>query len=130
MIVCMNHPLTAQQVEDARESLRVDSFVQMPEPVRIAWKQVDPETPIPRDVMRETIGFLTRESTTHDLVLVQGEFGVVFATVTWCFHNGRIPVYSTTRRVYSHEDAGGAKVNRHVFKHVRFRKYFVMEEIV
>ena len=125
MALCLSHPLTDEQILDARQNLGVTRFIDLPERLTRAWQQVPPEPDVPRETLSDIIAFLERETSADDYVLVQGEFGLTFAVVDWCFKTGRVPVYATTVRDYRYETRpDGTIVNTHTFRHVRFRKYF------
>ncbi|MBN2107096.1 MAG: hypothetical protein JW832_06680 [Deltaproteobacteria bacterium] len=125
MALCFSHNLTEDQIRDARTNLGIEEFIAMPETLAAAWEQVSPEPDVPADTLTFTLAFLQQATSAGDYVLVQGEFGLTWAVVDWCSRNGRLPVYSTTRRDYSYDTAADGTVrNTHTFRHVRFRRYF------
>jgi hypothetical protein len=128
MALCISHPLTPEQCAHAHDALSVQRFIPMPETLRMLWANVPPTDEIPMEILSVVIAFLKSETVTGDLALIQGEFGLAFAVVDWCGKNGRVPVYCTTKRVYDCETQDdGAVLNRHTFRHVRFRRYFNAE---
>ena len=124
MFLLFSHTLTDEQEKDARAKLGVGEFVYMPDELGRKWKQVPPEGEFDQDLAGLFTGWLKENSSTGDYALVQGEFGLTFALVDFCLNNQIIPLYATTRRVFSQEtDKDGNTVNRHVFKHIGFRRY-------
>jgi len=81
MALCLSHPLTDEQILDARQNLGVTRFIDLPERLTRAWQQVPPEPDVPRETLSDIIAFLERETSADDYVLVQGEFGLTFAVV-------------------------------------------------
>lgn len=130
MALCLSHPLTDEQISDAQTCLGIERFIELPDHLARAWQQVPPEPDVPRQTLTDILTFLQKETAPGDYVLVQGEFGLTFAVVDWCFKSGRIPVYATTVRDYRYETRpDGTIVNTHTFRHVRFRKYFTCDAL-
>jgi len=124
MFLVFSHSLTAEQEEDARSVLGCGVTVPLPEELQVKWSSVDP---LPDDITGEAEGivsWLSENSSGEDYILVEGDFGMAFMVVDWCLANGRIPVYSTTERIYKNIDEGdGSVTNIHQFRHVKFRRY-------
>lgn len=122
MLLIFSHSLTPEQKEEGEKNLSVKEFVSLPNDLQSLWSQISPEGEID-----EKAGFFIEWIKSHaekgDFALIQGEFGMTFALVDWCLREGIVPVYSTTKRVYEQTEEDGKIVNRHVFRHVRFREY-------
>lgn len=119
--VLLNHELTVAQ-KDEIMGMDADEIVLPSENIKIFWKNVAPDGELPIDSLRSVTDWLGVGGI-GDYVLAQGDFGATFYVVSWCFDNGLIPVYSTTKRVFESERLGDAFVNKHKVKHINFRKY-------
>jgi hypothetical protein len=124
LFLIFNHRLTAEQEADARASLGVGRFVELPLPLHQLWSNIPPEEPGLADVIGPVKEWLEAEAREDDYVLIQGDFGATHLMVLFTQEKGLIPVYSTTRREAAEErqDDGSVKLV-HRFKHVRFRRY-------
>jgi len=122
MLLIFSHNLTPEQKEDGEKNLSVKEFITLPYDLQSIWSQIPPEGEIDETV-RFFIEWIKNHAEKGDFVLIQGEFGTTFALADWCLREGLVPVYSTTRRVYEQTEEDGQIVNRHVFRHVRFREY-------
>ncbi len=124
LILLFNHTLTNAQENDARESLGVSKIITPPADIQQLWSQVPPDTDDLAGHLAPLFVWLNSVARTGDFVLVQGEFGASCLAVKESFRLGLIPVYSTTRREAFEEHLPGGRVEiRHVFSHVRFRRY-------
>jgi hypothetical protein len=123
MLLLFSHSLTPEQKEDAKKTLFVEEFLSLPDDLQSLWSQVPPEDEI-NDTVQFFIEWIKNHAKKGDIALIQGEFGMTFAISDWCLKEGIVPVYSTTRRDYEQTaDENGHIVNRHIFRHVRFRNY-------
>jgi len=123
-----SHELTTEQKKEIRDILHCDLIKALPAELQLLWSQVPPEADISRELLQPFFIHLEKESLPEDFVLVQGDYGITCAVVNWCLKNGRVPVYATTRRIASelhHDD--GAIETKHIFQHVKFRKYYCEE---
>ena len=124
LIVLFNHTLTQAQETDARASLAVAGIIEPPEEIKSTWSQVPPEADALSDYLAPVRAWLSETSRPGDFVLIQGEFGATCSMVREAAAMGLIPIYSTTRRVAVEEPQDdGSVVMRHLFSHVRFRRY-------
>jgi hypothetical protein len=125
-IVLFNHTLTPAQEESAFRSLAVDDIISPPAEVRRLWSQVPPAADSLADYLSPVKTWLDSTARPGDFVLVQGEFGATFIMVNHCLQKGYVPIYSTTsRRAMESHLADGTVEVRHVFSHVRFRRYVI-----
>ncbi|MEQ8192802.1 MAG: CRISPR-associated protein Csx20 [Candidatus Eremiobacterota bacterium] len=122
MLLLFSHSLTPEQKYEAENNLSAKEFLSLPYDLQSLWSQVPPEGEI-NDTVRLFIEWIKNHGIKGDIALIQGEFGMTFAIADWCLRHGITPVYSTTRREYEQTEEDGRIVNRHVFKHVRFREY-------
>ncbi|MEZ4687226.1 MAG: CRISPR-associated protein Csx20 [Bacteroidia bacterium] len=124
LFLLFSHALTPAQERDAHISLGVEQFCYLPEKLQQRWSQVPPEPENITEIAQPIWDWLTKVTTPGDHVLVQGDFGMTYATVHHAFQLGLIPVYATTRRESQEVQLPDGSVRKTlVFAHVRFRKY-------
>jgi len=124
LFVIFNHNLTAAQEQDIRANLGVREIIFPAAELQALWSQVPPGSETLRDYLAPLEQWLAMAAVPGDLVLVQGEFGAVFLLVRYCLDQGLVPVYSTTSREAAENHLPDGRVAmRHVFSHVRFRRY-------
>jgi len=128
LIVLFNHTLTPAQRADAHDRLGAERIIEPPEEIKKTWSQVPPELESLADYLAPVRAWLAEASAPGDFVLIQGEFGATCTMAREAAALGLIPVYSTTRREAQEEHLPDGSVHvRHVFFHVRFRRYFAHE---
>lgn len=130
LYLLFNHTLTQTQEDDARGSLGVGKVVAPPAAVQDCWSGVPPEIDDLADWLEPVFSWLgaiassSGPGTPLDFILVQGEFGATWLAVNEALASGLVPVYSTTSRKAEEEHLADGSVRvRHVFRHVRFRRY-------
>ncbi|MDR3631422.1 MAG: CRISPR-associated protein Csx20 [Desulfocapsaceae bacterium] len=124
LILLFNHCLTKAQELDAHLSLRVESIIEPPPDIGTLWAQVPPDIDDLGTYLEPIFLWLESEARPGDYVLVQGEFGATWLAVQEAFRANMIPVYSTTRRDAMEEHMFDGRVEtRHIFSHVRYRRY-------
>ncbi len=116
----MSHRMSIGQKHDAMQNWGVTHFIAMPTDV---WSQISAEadsvTPFLKDIKRQ----LSKEASSGDLLLVQGDFGATYNMVQYAKEIGMVPVYATSVR-RAHEIVHGEKVTTiREFVHVQLRKY-------
>jgi len=120
----LNHSLTDAQNREISEKLQVSKVEIPPSTLKILWENISPEGELKLNSLNRLVEWLRRVSNPGDYVLVQGEFGATYYIVDFCFENDLIPIYATSKRVYSEKNLSSEDVLReHLFKHVNFRKY-------
>lgn len=124
LILLFNHTITAAQEADARRSLKISDIIEPPSALQSLWAQVPPESDDITEYLAPVFTWLAETAGQGDYLLVQGEFGATRLAVNKAFRLGLIPIYSTTCRqaVEKHLPGGGVAV-RHIFSHVRYRRY-------
>lgn len=123
LLSIISHTLLEEQIEEAKNVLKIDSIVLMPEEIRNIWSNISPFGYFPIDKINEIIRWISMVSEEYDYVLVQGDFGATYYIVDYCIKSNRIPIYSTTKReVEEHTKDGSVEIKK-VFRHVNFRKY-------
>jgi len=124
MLLIFNHALSQDQHDDAKVSLGVNEFVEMPEMLKEIWQQIpaDPETI--ENLLLPIKDWLHTSAQKGDVVLIQGDFGATWFMVSYAMAQEMVPVYSTTRRCAEEiPQNDGTLKSIHVFKHVLFRRY-------
>ena len=120
----LNHELTEKQKEDAVSNIGVDSIYYGDKEVKYIWSNIKPEGELDISSLNKIVDWLKDSAKIGDYVLVQGEFGATFYIVDFCFKNGLIPVYATSKREYREIILNDGSIERkHIFNHVQFRRY-------
>ncbi len=124
LFLLFSHTLTDAQIADARRSLEVTEFVSLPEDLQARWSEVPPELERLDEHLQPIFDWLLEKAQTDDYLLVQGDFGAIYLTVSFALEHELVPVYATTQRnvVETRLPDGTVQVQR-TFQHVRFRKY-------
>ena len=126
MFLVFNHKLTNEQMLDAKENLKVEEFVPLPEELKKLWASIPPELESIETYIDPILDFIHAKGCVDDVVLIQGDPGAVFITVNFSKKLGLVPVYATTRREAVEKQLPDGSIElKHVFKHVRFREYGV-----
>lgn len=124
MFLLFSHRLTQEQVQDAQQQLAVDQFVYLPEALQRLWSQVPPDRESLQGYLAPLYTWLEAEAGPEDLVLVHGDFGLVYLCVSFCKAQGLRPLYATTERLSVEElQPDGSVHTRRIFQHRRFRFY-------
>lgn len=121
--VLMSHQLTDAQVEDLCTQWGVSQICYPAQEVQSVFSAVPPEPSVLSPLLDPIFSWL-REAEPDDVVVVQGEFGMVLLVVQFAWIHGLCPIYATTARhvVETRLDDGRIHSER-LFKHVRFRAY-------
>ena len=123
MYLFFSHKLTQEQIKDAEENFKIKNFVPLPEKLQILFSNVPPELESLEDYLEPFKEFLAKNSKKNDVVLIQGDFGIVCALVEFSKKIGLVPVYATTKRLVKMTATDGKSAKISYFSHVRFRKY-------
>ncbi len=124
LFLLFSHNLTYEQKTEAEYRFKIDEFIYLPEKLQYKWSNIPPEGEMEDNYLTEFKEFLLKNRDKENYVLIQGDFGVTYSMVNWCFKNGFIPIYSTTKRIYnSIQREDKSTTNIHVFKHVNYRLY-------
>lgn len=122
-LVVFNHnQLTDEQIS-ALKFIDCQKAVYLSDELNSVWKNINPATD-KIESLKNIEDFILKNTNQHDYVLIQGEFGATYKMVNFCFEQGRIPVYATSKRESVEErQSDGSVVKKSVFKFVRFREY-------
>lgn len=125
MLLIFSHTLTPEQEKDARENLEVDRFINLPPELQEKWSNIPPELQDLEAYLQDIFKLIDDMAEPGDFALIEGEPGSTYSVVNYCIGKEVTPVYSTTTRKITEENvADGVKTHR-LFKHVRFRKYYM-----
>lgn len=124
LFLIFNHTMTARQKQDARNSLAVDHFVDLPADLKAMWRQVPADLEAIDGYLAPIKAWLRGHGEKGDYVLIQGDFGACFIMAAFAMELGLAPIYSTTEReaVEEHGEDGTVKIS-HQFRHRIFRRY-------
>lgn len=124
LFLIFNHQITSRQVTDARESLKVEQLVPLPEELKQIWCNIPPHAASIKEYITPVIQWISKGAAEGDYVLIQGDFGACYILVNVAFKQKLVPIYSTTNRqaVETRTQEGGVDLI-HQFLHQRFRKY-------
>ncbi len=126
LFLLFNHRLTAAQEADARASLGVTSVVSAPRDILSIWGQVPPDAEEIGSFLAPVVSWLAATASPGDFILIQGDFSATYLMVSEALRLNLIPISSTTRRQAVEEHMPDGSVHlRHIFTHVRFRRYGV-----
>jgi hypothetical protein len=85
LFLLFSHTLTPKQATDAKNSLGVEIFLNLPENLKTLWGNVPPDVDLDFDKYLQPIkDFLVQEAKEQDIILVQGDFGATFQIVDFC----------------------------------------------
>ncbi|QCT95320.1 hypothetical protein FE773_08980 [Caminibacter mediatlanticus TB-2] len=118
-----SHSLTNQQIKDVYRTFGDVEIVNLPDNLRFKLSNVPPEIDDLGEYVKDFEKYLLENSTSGDLVLIQGEFGLVYRLVEFSKSISLIPIYATTKRITKEIIKDGKVVKISEFKHIRFRRY-------
>lgn len=127
LFLIFNHKLSEEQEKEAREVLKVEEILSLPPQLQDFWSSIPPDVELTEEMFEDITAFLLQNrGEKENFCLVQGDFGATVYIVSWCFKNGFVPIYATTKRVSKEIVRPDGSVELHkVFKHERFRKYIL-----
>ena len=120
LFTLINHTLTSEQEEDARNNLNVDKFINITDAM---WSDIDPSEKSIIKFVETYKDKLKKQAKAGDVLLVQGDFGATYNMIRFAKNMGLIAVYATTNRIVSEQVENGKVVIKREFKHARFREY-------
>lgn len=123
MILIFSHKLTEEQLNDAKESLKVKDFVYLPNDLQQLWSNIPPTLKTLDNYLEPLKKFILSNSKLDDIILIQGDFGGVYEMVNFSKKNNLIPVHSTTTRDSKETIIDGKVTKISKFKHVMYRRY-------
>lgn len=127
MFLIFNHTLTKEQEKEARDVLEVEEIISLPQDLQNFWSNIPPDVDLNEEMFEPIVSFLSENKSQNlNYCLIQGDFGATVYLVSWCFKNGFIPIYATTKRTAQEvvKPDGSVELIK-VFKHERFRRYIL-----
>jgi hypothetical protein len=97
LFLLFSHTLTDEQITDARQSLGATEFVPLPKNLQTCWSEVPPELERIDDYLQPVFTWLTDVAQAGDYLLVQGDFGAIYLTVSFALNHGLVPIYSNSK---------------------------------
>ncbi|HEY8542383.1 MAG TPA: CRISPR-associated protein Csx20 [Pseudothermotoga sp.] len=126
LFLIFNHKLTEEQQNDIFSNLKVSEVINLPPELSNFWSNIPPDIDLNHEIFTELEDFLlqNKDPKVNNYCLIQGDFGATVYMVYWCYKNGFIPIYATTKRVSKEirKEDGTVEVIK-IFKHERFRRY-------
>jgi hypothetical protein len=118
MYVLMDHELTDEQMDDARENLGVEEFVKLPQYLLDVWGNISPDWGSHDMMLRlqSVRGWLQAHVKNHDVLLIQGDCGATYYIVYWMAAKDVKSFAATSERIVLPD--GSTRI-----KHVRFRRF-------
>jgi len=123
LFLFFSHSLTDEQTKDLYETFGNVEIISLPEELQFKLSNVPAEIEDLGEYVRDFEKYLLDNSTSGDLVLIQGEFGIVYKLVEFSKSISLVPIYATTKRITKEIVKDGKIVKISEFKHIRFRKY-------
>jgi len=124
MFILLNHSVSTLQKQTAENQFHVQRFVEMPDMLKQAWKQIPPGLERLKDYLSPFKTWLSKNSRKGDYIIIQGDFGAVYSMVEYSITSGLVPVYATSARKASETvNADGSIRMEHIFKFCSFRQY-------
>ena len=123
MFLLFSHTLTKPQIDDAKNSLGVVSFISLPTELQKLWSDVPPELESLEEYLKPIREFIATESKADDMVLIQGDFGVVYKMVDFCKSLKLKTLYATTKREAKEILQNDKIIKTSKFRHIRYREY-------
>ena len=123
LFLLFSHTLTASQELDAKESLEVEEFVQLPEDLQQLWSNIPPDIKELDAYLESLKSYIRKHGNKGDVFLIQGDFGGCYEMVNFIKSLGFVAVHSTTKRDVVEKTVNGKVEKFSRFEHVIFRLY-------
>ena len=123
LFLLFSHTLTTTQIEDAKSTFAIDEFVTLSDELQKLWSNVPSDLDDVSDYLEPLKAYLKENSSSDDLVLVQGDFGATYHMVSFVKSLGMRAIHATTKRDVIEKVIDDKIVKTSVFKHIRFRVY-------
>ena len=123
MFLLFSHTLTQDQIEDAKENLKVNEFVKLPPNLQELWSNIPPDIKDISSYLEPIKEWLKNHINPKDYALIQGDFGATCKMAQFVKEQGAMALYATTKRDAKEQIIDGKIVKTSVFKHIQFREY-------
>jgi len=123
MFLLFSHQITDSQKEDAKSSLDIAEFVELPVHLQELWSNIPAELKSLDKYLTPLKSFLIKNVAKNDVILIQGDYGGTYIMVKFCKENSFVPVHSTTKREVKETLQDNRVIKTSTFEHVIFRGY-------
>ena len=123
MFLLFSHQITDSQKEDAKSSLDITEFIELPIQLQELWSNIPSNLRSLDDYFKPLKKYLLNNASQNDVILIQGDFGGTYIMVEFCKENHLIPVYATTKREVKEVMQDNKVIKTSTFEHVIFREY-------
>jgi len=123
MFLLFSHSLTELQKKDAKESLGVGEFIELPLELQKVWSNIPPELANLNNYLEPIFNYLKEHMKENDYALVQGDFGATCKVAKLTKELNAKAIYATTNRKVVEKKDGNRVYKKSIFEHVRFREY-------
>lgn len=114
-----SHTVLEDQKKELKERYSCEEVVYLPKELQVLWSNVEVDS----NHSEKFSKFLEENSTKEDLVIIQGEWGLVYKMINFAKKIGLIPIYSFSRRVSTEKVENGTVVKTSCFKHIEYKEY-------
>jgi hypothetical protein len=124
----LNHPLTENQLKELRDDFHAGTVIYPDEDTSQRWSQIPVNAVLAKADLAPFVTWLlsAREG---DILILQGEFGSVFALADYALSRGLIPIHAVARRVARETRNGETVQKTYIFEHVCFRRYQYFKDL-
>ena len=123
LFLLFSHTLTPVQEVDAKESLKIEKFVPLPDDLQQMWSNIPPHLTEIDGYLAPLKEYIRNATEEGDVFLVQGDFGGCYEMVNFIKSLGLTAVHSTTTRDVVEKTVDGKVEKFSRFEHVIFRVY-------
>ncbi|CAA6815436.1 MAG: Unknown protein [uncultured Sulfurovum sp.] len=123
MFLLFSHDITATQREDAKKTLGISEFVELPDDLQTLWSNIPADLEDIEVYLEPLKAYIVDVAKPNDCLLVQGDFGGTYHMVRFSKVHDFVSVYATTNRNVIETKEGNTIVKKSIFQHVRFREY-------
>ena len=123
MILLFSHKLSDKQYSQAKQKYNIDEFIYLPKKLQNIWSNIPADVESIYEFTEPIKRFLLQSASEGDIILVQGDFGIVYNIVNFCKQHKLIPVYATTQRNTTEYIKDNKNIKESIFEFRRFREY-------
>ena len=123
MFLLFSHKLTKQQQQDAIKTFEIEEFQYLPKDIQFIFSNIPSNLNSLEEYLIPLKRYLKDNARNEDIVLIQGDFGVVYQMVNFSKSIGLKSVYSTTNRKIEEIKENNKVIKKSIFEHVMFREY-------
>lgn len=117
--ILFSHTLLQEQERELKNKFFCKKINYLPKNLQILWSNI----PEDNDFSNLFFDFLEENAKTGDYILIQGEWGITYKIVNFCFKKNYIPIYSFSKRISKEIIEQNTVIKTSYFKHIKFKKY-------